>query len=116
LYTKLAPFNWAEGNIARPKAVFDLESNGESVGRLQFELAHDVVPQTVTNFINLIKGEGPNNFTYKNSKLHLIRKGEVVMGGDVEGGSGKLSHSSFKERYFEDENFIIPHTARGLIR
>jgi hypothetical protein len=39
------------------------------------------------------------------------------MGGDIEGNrDGHLSHSSFQERYFPDENFIIPHSERGLVR
>jgi hypothetical protein len=116
LYTKLTPFNWEEGKIKRPIATFELESNGEDLGSLEFELAHDILPKTVTNFINLIKGNNGRKLTYQNTKIHLVRKGEVVMGGDVEGGNGKYSHSSFEDRFFFDENFIIPHTSRGLLR
>ncbi len=32
------------------------------------------------------------------------------MTGDVEGGGGMKSHSSFRERWFADENFTIPHS------
>jgi hypothetical protein len=116
IYTKMTPFNWKEGNIKRPKAYFELESGKEKLGRLEFELASDVLPKTVENFLNLVQGKGPKGFSYKDSKFHYIRKGEVLMGGDVEGGNGKLSHSSHDERFFMDENFIIPHTEKGLLR
>lgn len=89
----------------------------EIVGKLVFELADDVVPKTVDNFLRLC--DDNKSFikkSYRNSKIHHIQAGSVVMGGDIETQEGLYSHSSFRNRYFQDENFIIPHSQRGLIR
>jgi len=37
------------------------------------------------------------------------------MGGDVETGSGTHSHSAYTDRFIKDENFIIPHSDKGII-
>ena len=42
----------------------------------------------------------------------LVEK--IFCGRDPKGG--KLSHSSYTTRYIPDENYIIPHSERGLIR
>lgn len=102
----------------RPRAYFDLKIDVDIIGRIQFELADDIVPKTVENFKRLCLGMGPshlNNGGYIGSKFHLVRKNEVIMGGDIEKLDGSLSHSSYPSRFFEDENFIIPHSERGLI-
>lgn len=115
-YTRCTPFDWKEGNVQRPIAYFELAAGNDVLGKLEFELAEDILPRTVNNFVKLIQGDNPKKLTYKGTKFHFIRKGEVIMGGDVENGSGKLSHAASEQRYFEDENFIIPHTDRGLLR
>ena len=91
----------------------EISIDGDSIGQLVFELANDIVPQTVDNFSNLIQSKG--KYSYKNSKIHNVNKGVAIMGGDVEDTSGKLSHSSYTVRYFPDENYVIPHTGRGLL-
>ena len=115
-YTLPTPFDWSAGNIQRPKVYFDIATSDEVWGRVQFELASDVVPKTVENFLNLVKGQNPKNLTYKSTKFHTIRKGQLIMAGDVEGGNGKLSHAASNDRFFSDENYIIPHSSRGLLR
>lgn len=112
------PFLWtapdASGKtILRPKAHFDITIAKEAVGRLTFELAADIVPTTVYNFARLCLKEG--KYGYAGTKIHRIHKGIALMGGDVEKNDGTGNFSSFKSRYFEDENFIIPQSARGLI-
>eukprot|EP01033_Poteriospumella_lacustris_P010954 gene10954-7792_t len=114
-FTIPTPFDWSKDNVQRPKAFFEVSSGGENWGRLVFELAHDVVPKTVENFKRLTTGDNANKLTYRNTKFHKIRKGEAVMGGDVEHKNGDLSHSSYETRFIQDENFIIPHSSRGLI-
>lgn len=52
---------------------------------------------------------------YKNTKIHHILKGVFIMGGDIEKENGTGNHSSYEHRHFSDENFIIPHSSRGLI-
>jgi hypothetical protein len=111
------PFNWSKDNIKRPKAFFDMSSNGENMGRLVFELAEDIVPLTVANFISLCNDKAQNEkFSYKNTKIHMIMKETFIMAGDVENNDGSGSHSAGATRFFRDENFIIPHSSRGLLR
>lgn len=111
-----AAFDWEKigTDIVRPKAFMEISIDGDSIGKLVFELASDILPQTVDNFSNLIQSKG--KYSYKNSKIHNVNKGVAIMGGDVEDTNGKLSHSSYTVRYFPDENYVIPHTGRGLLR
>jgi cyclophilin family peptidyl-prolyl cis-trans isomerase len=87
----------------------------EIMGRMEIELASDIVPKTVLNFINLIQGKSQKGFCYKGTKVHDIIPENTVRIGDVETNTGNRSHSSFDTRYFRDENFIIPHTSRGIV-
>mmetsp|Transcript_12447 Transcript_12447/g.18827 ORF Transcript_12447/g.18827 Transcript_12447/m.18827 type:complete len:210 (+) Transcript_12447:69-698(+) len=107
------PFDWNAGNILRPKVFFDMSLEQEKIGRIVIELADDIVPKTASNFISLCTGNG--KFSYKGTKLHDIIKGKTIRAGDVESETGQYSHSSFETRYFRDENFIIPHSERGLL-
>jgi hypothetical protein len=115
-YVPPTPFDWTSGSVVRPKAFFSIKIDNESVGNLVFELAEDIVPRTVDNFKRLCNGSGVKFPGYRGTKIHLIRKGEVAMGGDIEKGDGTGNHSSYETRYFEDEYYIIPHSHRGLIR
>jgi cyclophilin family peptidyl-prolyl cis-trans isomerase len=107
------PFNWEAGNVKRPKVFFDMMLEDEKMGRLEFELAQDIVPKTVENFLALVTGSG--KYTYKGTKIHDIIKDNTIRAGDVEKNDGTMSHSSLSKRYFNDENFIIPNTSRGLL-
>jgi cyclophilin family peptidyl-prolyl cis-trans isomerase len=97
----------------RRKAFFEMSVDDKVIGKLVFELADEVVPVTVQNFVNLCTGAG--KFNYANTNIHTISKGIALMGGDVEANTGKMSHSSYTTRYLQDENFIIPHSQRGLL-
>lgn len=112
-HVSLTPFDWTASAVNRPKAYFDISIDKVFTGRIIFELAHDIVPKTVENFTNLCKEN--SKFCYKGTKMHDIRKGFTISGGDVEMQSGSGGHSSFSERFFPDENFIIPHTSRGML-
>ena len=128
------PYIWLPTNRPRVQAYFDMSVEGNTLGRLVFELADDILPKSVDNFLRLcgetisdvqkgINSQGSSSkglslFSYKNSRIHNILKGSLVMGGDVESEShdGSGNHSSFaNEKYFKDENFIIPHSERGLL-
>jgi len=115
-FTSPTPFNWEADNVTRPRAYFNIVSGPENWGTLEFELAEDVLPKTVENFTRLVTGKSAKGFTYKNTKLHQIRKGHVIMGGDVVTNDGTGSHSASEERFFPDENYIVPHSSRGLLR
>lgn len=89
--------------FSRPgsRCFFDMSVGSEAVGRVEFELADDVLPVTCSNFKMLC--EGP----YKGSQFsHILQ--HVMMGGDVGG-------SAFDSRYFADEAFLIPHAQPGLL-
>lgn len=110
------PFDWTTSEKCRPKAFFDIVIAKEKIGRLTFELADDIVPNTVENFKLLCTGGNIHSRSYQNTKFHQVLKGSFVMGGDVENNDGTASHSAFKDRFIADENFIIPHSHRGLLR
>ena len=110
------PFDWSSAVSARPKAVFSVKIDKDILGDLVFELANDIVPKTVENFSRLCGGEGAVFKSYAGTTVHMIRKGEFIMGGDVESKEGQGNHSSYESRYIVDENFIIPHSGRGLLR
>lgn len=126
LHTPPTPFNWLvhhNSSTTRSKAFIDLKIDNEELGRMIFELANDVVPKTVENFTTLIQGKGVNypgsnkgySGSYKNTKVHQVIKGVGIMCGDVENNDGSGNHSSKIEKYIPDENFIIPHSERGLL-
>lgn len=106
-------------NMIRPRAYFDISIGDEKLGRLTFELAADIVPKTVENFRRLCLQLGPshmNNGGYKGTKFHMVRKGESIVGGDIEKLNGYGNHSSYPDsRFIKDENYIIPHSERGLL-
>lgn len=65
----------------------------EDIGRLTFELAYDITPITVTNFINLLP-------KYTNTKFYNIIKNVAIMGGDI-AGDGQVSYNySFNLFYY----------------
>lgn len=135
------PFDWnakptpiyshAPNSNLRPKVYLDMRIEKEDIGRLTFELAYDITPITVTNFINLLP-------KYTSTKFYNVIKNVAIMGGDVVSFNGQvISHSSTYllmrkliyssinaqgnqssfpgSKYFKDENFVIPHTSRGLL-
>lgn len=54
---------------------FDVTSDGESIGRVEFGLYGDVVPRTAANFKALCTGE--QGFGYEGSVFHRIIPGEI---------------------------------------
>lgn len=116
------PFNWSSSGASasrqvpvRPLAFLELALDTEPLGRLEFELAEDVVPNTVANFMALCEGRGVKFPGYKSTRVHQIQKGQFLMAGDVCGTGGRSSHSAGPSRHFADENFVIPHSDRGLL-
>jgi len=109
-------FDWSAGNVTRPSAYFDVSLDNEPIGRLTFELAEDVVPTTVMNFKKLCaNSKDKGELSYENTVIHRIMKNSALVGGDVENHDGSGGHSALGSRHFEDENFIIPHTDKGLL-
>lgn len=117
------PFDWCQPNELgelpkRPQAFFDIRIENEELERIHFELASDIVPKTVDNFKKLCLGLGTKFGGYKGTKIFYTSKGVSMMGGDIvtETSSGTGNHSAGDSRYFNDENYIIPHTEKGLVR
>lgn len=106
------PFDWTSDK-PRPRAFFQVSVNDVVAGKLEFELAQELLPMTVHNFLELCSKNG--NYSYLDTPVHRIIKKNVVMCGDVERKDGSGGHSAFVERYFEDEGFFIPHSTRGLL-
>ena len=122
-YNAPTPFDWNQKNEngeapKRPQAFFDVRIENDKLDRIHFELANDVVPKTVDNFKKLCLGQGKKFGGYKGTKIHYTSKGVTIMAGDIvtETSSGTGNHSASESRYFQDENYIIPHSDKGLVR
>jgi cyclophilin family peptidyl-prolyl cis-trans isomerase len=82
--------------------------------RVVVELADDVVPVTVANFLAL--AAAPHGAGYVGGELFKAQKGFAIFVGDARAGrEGRLGHSSFRARYFPDENFIGRHAEPGVL-
>jgi cyclophilin family peptidyl-prolyl cis-trans isomerase len=84
-----------------------------SLHRVVFELADDIVPVTVDNFLSLCAR--PPKEGYVGSQIFRAQKGFAVFGGDWKEGTGRGRHSSIPSRFFPDENFIGRHTLPGVL-
>merc|ERR1712226_143289 len=99
-------------NVATDIVWFDMEIDGQSIGRIEIALFGDTVPKTVTNFIQLATGE--NGYGFKNSKFHRIIPKFMIQGGDFTRGDGTGGKSIYGEK-FQDENFILKHYGAGWV-
>ncbi len=84
----------------------------KTIGRVEFELFNEIVPRTVSNFIELITHK--NGYGYKGCNVHRIIPSFVIQAGDFTRGDGSGGHSIYG-KYFEDENFELKHDQEGLL-
>ncbi len=80
---------------------------------VELKLYDNVVPLTCKNFRHIAK-KGIKNKKYDNSIFHRVIPGFMIQGGDIINGNGTGSVSIYGDN-FEDENFKIKHTKKGLL-
>jgi cyclophilin family peptidyl-prolyl cis-trans isomerase len=98
--------------MANPRVFFDVQFNGQHLGRIVFELFADTVPKTAENFRALCTGE--HGFGYKNCTFHRVIPNFMLQGGDFTNHNGTGGKSIYGNK-FADENFVHKHTTPGLL-
>ena len=89
-------------------AYLELSYEGNSIGRLVFELFPDLAPKTCANFLALCANG------YAGTPIHRIKTGGWFQGGDVATGDGD-GGATADSAVLPDESFHIPHSEAGLL-
>ncbi|XP_067663824.1 peptidyl-prolyl cis-trans isomerase D-like [Haliotis asinina] len=103
-----------------PRVFFDIAVDGDSIGKVVFELFKDKLPKTAENFRALCTGEkgvGPTTgkpLHYKGCPFHRIIKDFMIQGGDFSNHNGTGGESIYGAK-FDDEGFPYKHDVPGLL-
>ena len=113
-------FSASSATAGRPKVFFDVSVDDAPIGRIEMELAADVVPKTAENFRQLCTGEAGESKTskvplhYKNSIFHRVIPNFMCQGGDFTHFNGRGGESIYGQK-FRDENFKLTHAGPGVL-
>ncbi|QRV74741.1 peptidyl-prolyl cis-trans isomerase, cyclophilin-type protein [Ceratobasidium sp. AG-Ba] len=106
--------------MVNPRVFFNIDADGQPLGRVVFELFRDEVPKTVENFRALATGEkGLSQVSqvplyYKGCIIHRSIDNFMIQGGDFTKRNGTGGESIYGHP-FEDENFDRDVDAEGLL-
>jgi peptidyl-prolyl isomerase H (cyclophilin H) len=103
---------------SNPIVFLDISIEGQHAGRLLIELYSNIAPKTAENFRQFCTGEYRKNDLpqgYKGCIFHRLIRDFIIQGGDFLNRDGTGLTSIYQEKPFEDENFTLKHTGRGLL-
>ncbi|XP_071522290.1 uncharacterized protein [Panulirus ornatus] len=92
---------------------FDVESEGQALGRMVMGLFGEAAPLTVENFMTFAT-KGHKGYKYKGTTFHRVIKKFMIQGGDVVSGDGMGTVSIYGPT-FPDETLHIKHSRPGFL-
>lgn len=106
--------------VVTHRAFFDIEMDGETLGRIVVGLFGEEAPKAVENFVALCNcdhGQGKltgKDLCYKGSKIHRVIPNFMFQGGDFTHGDGTGGESIWGGN-FEDESLHLKHNRRYML-
>ena len=107
-----ASFTQAANYTVTRKVYFDVEVDGNYIGRILFGVFEKTAPITVRNFLAL--SAGTLGYGYQGSIFHRVVDRFMIQGGDISNHDG-TGFMSIYGGNFADETFVIRHTEPYLL-